>query len=212
MAFAEQRLPARLAFGSSGGVERRTDVTTLGSGWEQRSTPWADGRRRYLVGGGTRPLADAAALTAFFEAMRGRLIGFRFKDFTDFASGPPGATTTPLDQPLGTGDGATTVFQLSKRYGDPTGPLGAYGRAITKPVAGSVSVAVAGVALAAGAFALDAATGLVTLLAAPAAGLEVTAGFQFDTPVRFDVDRIDVTLESFDTARVVAAALVEVKA
>ncbi|RZJ27293.1 MAG: TIGR02217 family protein, partial [Brevundimonas sp.] len=31
MAFHETRLPARLAFGSTGGVERRTDVVTLGS-------------------------------------------------------------------------------------------------------------------------------------------------------------------------------------
>jgi hypothetical protein len=52
MAFQEVRLPARLAFGSTGGVERRTEITTLGSGFEGRSTPWAEGRRRYLIGGG----------------------------------------------------------------------------------------------------------------------------------------------------------------
>ena len=41
MSFHEVRLPARLAFGSSGGVERRTQVVTLASGFERRSTPWA---------------------------------------------------------------------------------------------------------------------------------------------------------------------------
>ena len=86
MAFHEVRLPARLAFGSTGGVERRTDVVTLASGHERRSTPWAMGRRRYLIGANLRSLADMAELTEFFEARRGRLYGFRFRDFADFAS------------------------------------------------------------------------------------------------------------------------------
>ena len=73
MSFHEVRLPARLAFGSTGGVERRTEVVTLASGFERRSTPWAHGRRRYLIGAGVRSLDDAAVLTAFFEGRRGRL-------------------------------------------------------------------------------------------------------------------------------------------
>jgi uncharacterized protein (TIGR02217 family) len=52
---------------------------------------------------------------------------------------------------------------------------------------------------------------VVTLTTAPAAGAGVTAGFEFDVPVRFDGDRIDVTLESFNAARVGAVALVEVR-
>ena len=90
MAFHEVRLPARLAFGSTGGVERRTEITTLASGFERRSTPWADGRRRYLIGAGLRSLDDMAALTAFFEARRGRLHGFRFRAFADFRAGRRG--------------------------------------------------------------------------------------------------------------------------
>jgi uncharacterized protein (TIGR02217 family) len=208
MPFSETRLPARLAFGSTGGVERRTDVVQLASGYEQRSTPWADGRRRYLIGGGVRPIAEAQALVAFFEARRGRLNGFRFQDFADFSSAAPGAAVTALDQPLGTGDGATTVFQLAKTYGD---DADAYVRQIKKPVAGTVQVAVAGVALAPGGFSVDATTGLVTLASAPAAGQAVTAGFQFDVPVRFDADRIDMTLESFEAARLVAVPLIEIR-
>src|SRR5690606_27046586 len=52
----------RLAFGSTGGVERRTEVVALGSGFERRSSPWAHGRRRYLIGAGLRSLDDMAAL------------------------------------------------------------------------------------------------------------------------------------------------------
>jgi len=207
-AFHEARLPARLAFGCTGGVERRTQVTTLASGFERRSSPWAQGRRRYLIGTATRPLDDAAELVAFFEARRGRLHGFRFRDPADCKSCAPSATPAATDQAIGTGDGARKTFALCKTYG--TGET-AVVRPIAKPVAGTVKVAVAGVALAAGAFVVDTATGLVTLTTAPAAGAAVTAGFEFDVPVRFDGDRIDVTLESFNAARVGAVALVEVR-
>ena len=207
-AFEEVKLPARLAFGSTGGVERRTAITTLASGFERRSSPWAHGRRRWLVGGAIRRLEDAQALVAFFEARRGRLTGFRFEDFADAASCASGHAISAQDQALGVGDGAQRLFPLLKRYGE---GASAYLRPISKPVAGSLRVAVAGVELASGGFAVDAATGLVTLVAAPAMGAAVTAGFRFDVPVRFDADRIDVTLEGFEAGRVTAVPLVEVR-
>jgi len=212
MAFHEVRLPARLAFGSTGGVERRTEIVTLGSGHERRSSPRAMGRRRYLIGANLRSLADMAELTAFFEARRGRLYGFRFRDFADFASCGPGATPGTQDQALGQGDGARTRFALRKTYGDPgSGPGQVIERLITKPVEGSVRVAVGGVELGGGAFAVDLATGTVTLDDAPGDGTVVTAGFLFDTPVRFDADRLEVTLESFGAGRMAAVPLIEVR-
>lgn len=207
-AFHEIRLPARLAFGCTGGVERRTAVVTLASGFERRSSPWAHGRRRYLIATAPRPLDDAAALVAFFEARRGRLHGFRFRDPADFKSCIPSAQPDAGDQVIGTGDGTRQTFPLTKAYGD--GPQ-AVARSIAKPVAGTVRVAVAGAALGPGAFAVDAATGLVTLTLAPAAGATVSAGFEFDTPVRFDIDRLDLTLEGFAAARITACPLVEVR-
>mgnify|MGYP003635917544 FL=1 len=204
MAFHEVCLPARLAFGSTGGVERRTEVVTLGSGFERRSTPWAQGRRRYLIGANLRSLDDMATLTAFFEARRGRLYGFRFRDFADFKSCAPGGVAAATDQTLGTGDGTTTVFPLGKAYGDLVRP-------ITKAVAGSVRVAVAGIELDGAAFSVEATTGRVILAVAPAAGVTVTAGFEFDTPVRFDADRVEVTLESFGAGRMVAMPLIEIR-
>lgn len=202
MAFHEVRLPARLAFGSTGGVERRTEITTLASGYERRATPWALGRRRYLIGANLRSLDDMAELIAFFEARRGRLYGFRFKDFADFKSCAPGGTPAASDQLLGVGDGTRTAFALVKRYGDVERP-------ITKPVEGSVRIALDGTETSA--FAVDATTGQATLASAPAPGVVVTAGFQFDTPVRFDSDRIETTLESFDAGRMAAVPLIEVR-
>lgn len=208
MSFHEVRLPARLAFGSTGGVERRTEIVTLGSGFERRPTPWAQGRRRYLIGANLRSLDDMATLTAFFEARRGRLYAFRFRDFADCKSSAPGEGIGPLDQILGEGDGARTGFPLLKRYG---GDEGALDRRIAKPVDGTVRLAVDGDELGAEAFVVDAPTGVVTLAAPPGVGAVVTAGFEFDTPVRFDADRIEVTLESFDAGRMAAVPLIEVR-
>ena len=208
MSFHEVRLPARLAFGSTGGVERRTEIVTLGAGFERRSTPWAQGRRRYLIGANLRSLDDMAALTGFFEARRGRLYGFRFRDFADRKSCAPGAAVGPLDQALGEGDGTRTGFQLVKRYGEGDDALE---RRIAKPVEGTVRVAIDELELEPEAFVVDAATGMVTLDTPPGASATVTAGFEFDTPVRFDADRIEVTLESFDAGRMAAVPLIEVR-
>ena len=197
--FHEVSFPARLAFGSGSGIERRTEIVTLGSGFERRISPWALGRRRYLIGAGVKSLTDAAELLSFFEAREGRLYGFRFKDFADFRSCALNAAPGPLDQAAGV-LGATR-FQLQKMYGAVTRP-------IVKPVAGSVRVAVGGVEVGSG-WGVDATTGVVAFDVAP--GGAVTAGFEFDTPVRFDSDRIDVTLEGFDAGRVAAVSLVEIK-
>ena len=44
---------------------------------------------------------------------------------------------------------------------------------------------------------LDATTGLVTLTSAPASGVQATADFEFDVPVRFDSDQMDITIETY---------------
>lgn len=208
MAFHEVRLPARLAFGSTGGVERRTEIVTLGSGFERRSTAWAQGRRRYLIGANLRALDDMAALTAFFEARRGRLYGFRFRDFADFKSCVPSGAVTSDDQKLDVGDGVRTVFPLIKRYGEGEGALE---RRIHKPVEGTVRIGLDAVELEPAVYEIDPAAGVVTFVSPPAAGAMVTAGFEFDVPVRFDADRIEVTLESFAAGRMTAVPLIEVR-
>jgi uncharacterized protein (TIGR02217 family) len=202
-AFHDVLLPLPFALGASGGPERRVDIVTLGSGREACNTPWAHGRRRYDIGGAVRTLDELHELIAFFEARRGKLHGFRFRDPFDFKSCAPSAAIAPIDQVIGEGDGAETEFHLAKAYG-------AYMRPIAKPVTGSVRVAVNGAELAPGDFSVDATTGIATLDAAPAAGAAVTAGFLFDTPVRFDIDRLDLSLDGFGAGRALAVPLIEV--
>jgi uncharacterized protein (TIGR02217 family) len=209
MSFHDVRFPAKLSFGSTGGPERRTEIVALGSGFEERNTPWAHGRRRYDAGLGVKSLTDLYAVIAFFEARRGRLYGFRWKDHLDFKSKGPLEPIAATDQTIGTGTGAQTVFALSKTYA--SGPA-SYMRPVKKPVSGTVLVAVGGVAKTMGTdYTLDANTGLVTFAAAPASGASVTAGFEFDVPVRFDTDRLEISLAAFKAGELPHVPVVEIR-
>jgi uncharacterized protein (TIGR02217 family) len=205
-AFHEIRFPTNIAFGSSGGPERRTEVVTLGSGGERRNARWAQSRRRYDAGYGVRSLADLHQVIAFFEERRGKLFGFRWRDRADDGSAPPGTEPAAIDQRLGIGDGEATVFALRKTYGALHAP---YERAITKPVDGSVIVAIDGVPVED--FVVDPATGLVTLGAAPAEDAVVTAGFRFDVPVRFDTDQLMINLAAFEAGEIPSIPIVEIQ-
>jgi uncharacterized protein (TIGR02217 family) len=206
--FHEIRFPLDVSLGSRGGPVRRTDIVTLASGREHRNSRWAHSRRRYDAGLGVRTVDALHAVLAFFEERRGRLIGFRFRDRIDWRSGPPSRAPTPLDQRIGTGDGAQRSFAMAKSYGSAHAP---YRRPIAKPVGESVRVAIDGVEQPVGAsFACDPTTGLVTFAAAPAAGAAITAGFDFDVPVRFDTDELDIDLSAFAAGAIPAIPLVEI--
>jgi uncharacterized protein (TIGR02217 family) len=205
-AFEEVSLPLPFALGASGGPQRRVDTVALGSGREIRNTPWAHGRRCYDVGGAVRTLDDMHALIAFFEARRGKLVGFRFRDPFDCKSCAPSKAPDPTDQEIGVGDGVRTTFQLAKAYG---AGESAYARPIKKPVDGTVRVSVGGIELPMDVFSVDN-LGIVTLDAAPPDGAQVTAGFVFDTPVRFDIDRLDLALDGFGAGHAPTIPLIEI--
>lgn len=206
--FHEVRFPLRLALGTSGGPVRRTDIVNLSNGRESRNRRWLDARRRYDAGSGLRTIDDLYAVLAFFEARNGQLNGFRFRDPLDFRSGAPTAAVTTSDQVIGTGNGTNRTFALTKTYADAGG---ASQRRIEKPVAGSVLVSVNGVAVTPALVTTDTVVGTVTLATAPAAGAIVCAGFEFDVPVRFDTDRIDVDLSAFRAGRIPTIPLVEIR-
>jgi uncharacterized protein (TIGR02217 family) len=210
--FHEVRFPLDISLRGSGGPERKTDIVLLGSGREQRNARWARSRRRYEAGYGVKTLAALSSVIAFFEERRGRLYGFRWRDRSDYSSALPGASVTPLDQPIGQGDGAKAAFQLLKTYG---GAFAPYAREIIKPVAGTVRVAVAGVEKTAGTdFNVDATTGIVTFSPGhvPFAGVAITAGYLFDVPVRFDTDNLQIDLAAFEAGEIPKIPLIELLA
>ena len=207
MAFHEVRFPDNISRGARGGPERSTQIVELASGDEERNARWANSHRRYDVAYGIRRADDLAAVVAFFEARNGRLHGFRFKDWADFKSCLPSQTPGPTNQPIGTGNGAATLFQLAKRY---TSGAQSWTRAITKPVAGTVTIALNGTPQASG-WSVSTSTGLVTFTTAPALGVAITAGFEFDVPVRFDTDALDVTLDLDRLGTITSIPLVEIR-
>lgn len=209
MSFHDVRFPAKLSLGSSGGPERRTEIVTLANGFEERNTAWAHSRRRYDAGLSVKSLDDMQSVIAFFEARLGRLNAFRWKDWADFKSCNPSQTPTYADQAIGTGDDTETQFQLIKAYSSGSQ---SYARVISKPIANSVRVAVDGVELSPGQdFAVDGETGVVTCFLAPTLGLEITAGFEFDVPVRFDTDFLEMTVASFNAGEIPQIPVVEVR-
>lgn len=176
MAFLETpRFPDRIAYGAQGGPGFSTSVAVLASGREARNGNWTYPLHAWDVSQGLNSQADFETLRAFFMVARGRLHGWRFKDWGD-------CTTTVAD---GRATAITsTTFQLVKRY---TSGSDSVDRLIRKPVAATVAVFVSG---SPATFTLDGTTGIVTIAAAPAAG-NITWSGEFDVPMRFDTDRLE---------------------
>ena len=209
MNFHEERFPPNLSFGSIGGPERRTEIVTLANGFEERNPPWAHSRRRYDAGVGMRSLDDIETLIAFFEARRGQLYGFRWKDWADFKSCLPNNEPAYTDQVIGIGDGVQTDWQLTKAYASGGHE---YVRPIEKPVAGTVKIGIGGdQKQEAVHYEVDLTTGIIRFGTAPDIGAEITAGFEFDVPVRFDTDRVQTSVASFKAGDVPNVPVVEVR-
>lgn len=208
MSFHDTRFPVDIALGASGGPQWATDIVTLASGKEERNSRWANARRKFNAGYGVKSLANMEQVLAFFQERRGRFHSFRWRDPFDYSSAASDADISPLDCQIGIGDGSETVMQLTKIYG---GNFDPHARPITKPVAGTLRVSVAGSELTQGAdFSVDTTSGLVTLSAAPIASAVITAGFEFDVEVRFDSDELDMVLASFEAGDVPHVPVIEV--
>ncbi len=209
MSFHEVRFPASLSFGSVGGPERRTEVVTLANGHEERNSPWLHSKRRYDAGLGMRSLDDVAVLIAFFEARMGQMYGFRWKDWSDYKSGAATADVAFDDQEIAVGDGMTSVFQLAKVY---RSGGHSYSRPITKPVRGTVRVGLARDELQEGIdYEFDTTTGLLSFSHPPDPEVPITAGYEFDVPVRFDSDRIHTSVASFQAGEALNVPILEVR-
>ena len=209
MAFHEVQFPTGVSKGSSGGPMRLTDIVTLRSGYEQRNTIWSDSRRRYDAGLGLQDIQDLYEVLQFFEARRGRLHGFRWKDWADYKSLDPIKAVSNTDVSIGTGDGSSTDFQLTKTYSDSSG---SYVRTIKKPVDQTVLIAIDGVDQEEiSDFTVDLSTGIVTFSSAPSPGTQITSGFEFDVSVRFDMDSIMVNVEQFNAGAIPTIDIVEIK-
>lgn len=206
-AFDDVVLPIAIGLGTSGGPEFSTDVTVVGSGYERRNQNWSKERMLFDLGSRTCKPAVAEQLLAFFRERKGRARGFRHRDPHDWKSCALAEAPAATDQLLGTGNGARVAFQLVKSYGSGATE---HVRKITRPAAGKVYVAVGGVAQAGG-WTVDTATGIVMFANPPAVGANVTAGFEYHVPVRFEIDRLEIVAVDRGTAQLPEIPLVEIR-
>lgn len=200
--FHDVRLREDVERGARGGPRFKTTVVEMGSGFEQRNQDWQFARAEYDISYGIMDHDTYSEVVEFFNARRGRAFGFRFKDWSDYEA---------EDVLIGTGDGSTVEFQLIKAYSD---AASTYNRTITRPVNGTLTITVDGVTQTEGAgddYTVDYSTGVVTFNSAPAVGLEVRATFEFDVPVRFDVDHLDLDVVWYDAASIPELVLREIR-
>jgi uncharacterized protein (TIGR02217 family) len=185
MAFHDVRLPEEIERGAQGGPEFKTTVFTLSSGYEKRNIDWERTRGSWDISYGLDRKANMEAVLAFFYARQGKAHSFRFKDWTDFEIGN---ASTGVPQSIGTGDGTKKKFQIVRKYAS-----GGYtfSRYVTRPVAGTIRVFLDAVEQSSG-YSVDTETGVVTFISAPAEDVVVGVICEFDVPVRFDIDKLDM--------------------
>lgn len=192
--FHDVRFPLHLAFGTRGGPVRAVDILQLANGTEVRNARGQHSRRQYNAVAGLKSKEQVIELLYFFESRNGSLYGFRFRDPFDYEA----------DSTLGLGDGTRTEFQLVKHYG--TVPH-VYTRRITKPTEGTIRVNVDGVETV---VSVDHLRGVIQFQIAPDNGAVITANFEFDVPVRFGSDALDIVLDDFGSTQIQDIPLIEI--
>lgn len=166
---------------------------TVKAGFEYRNAEWSESRFYANVATGVRRVEDLYELHEHFHAVGGRLHSFRFQDLNDWKSCGPTVAITFEDQVLGTAIAGQTEFQLIKTY---TKGLLSRVKTIKKPVSGSVRVGVDETEQESG-WSVDTTKGIITFSSGLTAGQVVTAGFEYDVPVRFDTDRLPRQFRSY---------------
>lgn len=195
MTFINSQFPMA-NFGSSGGPSYKTSVTASVSGGESRNGHWSLAKREFDAAFQVRTQTDLDTIIKWFHACRGKLHSFRFKDWGDYKSCSPNSSVSVTDQGIGTGDAVETIFQLVKSYtvGSQTQTLN-----ITKPVSGTVLIAIDGVTKTETThYTIDYSTGIVTFLTAPGNALSVTAGYEYDLECRFDTDSLSASIDDYN--------------
>lgn len=202
--FVDERLPEQVERGARGGPEFRTGVRPLDSGYESRNAFWAQPRQSWDISYGVQYKEDMEEVRDFFYARMGRLVGFRFKDWSDYEVDVLLATGTSGD--------TRTSFQAFKSYS--SGGF-SFNRTLRKLVAGTVEVRKNGALLpqgpGAGGYQVDVNTGIITLGTALVLNDQLRLKAEFDVPVRFMNDRLDVQMETFQAGSIPAIPIIELK-
>ncbi len=197
MSFLEIRFPESIAFNSSSILEFNTTIIKAKNGYEQRNINWNSNKMKFNIINGIKTKTELDELITFFRNVKGAGYGFRFKDFTDYQA---------ENQYIGVGNGETKEFQLIKAYRVSDNIV--YYRKITKPVISTVRVFINDIE--SKDFNIDLTTGLITLNTAPEIDSTIKASFEFDVPVRFENDIMEITMNSINSGNVKEIILAEI--
>ena len=197
MSFLEIRFPESIAFNSSSILEFNTTIIKAKNGYEQRNINWNSNKMKFNIINGIKTKTELDELITFFRNVKGAGYGFRFKDFTDYQA---------ENQYIGVGNGETKEFQLIKAYRVSDNIV--YYRKITKPVISTVRVFINDIE--SKDFNIDLTTGLITLNTTPEIDSTIKASFEFDVPVRFENDIMEVTMNSINSGNVKEIILTEI--
>lgn len=203
--FVESRLPEDVERGARGGPGFKTTVIPLDSGHEWRNSTWAEARARWDIGYGITSKKNLDKVINFFYARRGRLVGFRFKDWTDYE----------VNQVLTAGDASDvkSTFSTFKRYDAGDGFY--YDRPIRKLVDNTYTVFKNGAPLTEGVgasqYQIDIDTGIITLGTDLVEGDQLRIVSEFDVPVRFDTDELNIDAETWEAGSIPSIPVIELK-
>lgn len=200
MAFHDVKLPDNVERGAQGGPQFKTTILTMSSGFEKRNISWERTRGEWDISYGIGTKEDQEKVLAFFYARRGRAHSFRFKDWTDYQIG----RSNP--QFLEVADGVKTKFQIFRLYEN--GAFN-YVRPITRPVSSTVEVFLDGALQTTGVSVSS--LGVITFSSAPTNGLQVRVRCEFDVPVRFDVDKLNLSATFSGNYAIPSIDIVEVR-
>lgn len=171
-------------------------VQTAASGIESRMQQWSAPKWswelpiNYLhVQAGGVFFAEFQTLIGFYNSTFGGLTSFAFRDQND---------NTTTSEPIGTGNGTTSAFQLQRTLNGSVEPIyivdtrgsATYGP-YTRPAAITPKAYING-SLASATFAND--TGIVTFSSPPGGGTALTADFSYGFRVRFEETSMDFEL------------------
>lgn len=207
--FLDVRLPDTIEKGAVGGASFNTTVITLSSGAEKRNINWSAPLARWDISYGIADKVHHDEFLNLFYLVQGKAIGFRFKDWTDYEIGRDVETYAETPQSIGVGTGAKTKFQIYKQYA-----IGAniYNRAITRPISSTFKVYLnTTLQTITTHYTINSSTGVITFVTAPGVGINVRVVGEFDIPVRFDSDQLQLTATLANQFSVNVIPIVELK-
>ncbi len=182
--FDEVRFPEDISYGSIGGPEYLTKIIPLNSVNEYRNITNSLSKLRYNISYGVKTNEQISKLLTFFRARRGKAIGFRFKDWSDYSA---------RNELIGIGNDVVTQFQLIKIYKSGNSE---YIRKITKPVSNSIVIYCDKEKSISDTYQIDYTTGIINFNSPVKKNTKISANFKFDVPVRFDVDFLPISIDS----------------